>query len=107
MGKLRRETAKYHEEDNGMITAARKIAQKFQQMAKYTKGRREILELGSTEEKSEFSSMTDMISTCKEIIALTKQIQKHADLISKNCPDKRLVLSLANSMEPMGMLSQQ
>eukprot|EP00116_Pleurobrachia_bachei_P016266 sb/3476528/ len=35
--KLRQETAKYHEEDNGMITAARKIAQKFQQMAKYTK----------------------------------------------------------------------
>ena len=35
--KLRQETAKYIEEDNDMITAARKIAQKFQQMAKYTK----------------------------------------------------------------------
>jgi hypothetical protein len=34
---LRQETAKYMEEDNDMITAARKIAQKFQQMAKYTK----------------------------------------------------------------------
>ncbi|KAL5267420.1 hypothetical protein ACHWQZ_G004455 [Mnemiopsis leidyi] len=105
--KLRQETAKYVEEDNDMITAARKIAQKFQQMAKYTKGRRELLELGATEEKSEFSSMTDMINTCKEIIALTKNIQKHASMISKNCPDKRLVMSLANSMEPIGMLSQQ
>jgi len=105
--KLRQETAKYSEEDNDMITAARKIAQKFQQMAKYTKGRRELLELGATEEKSEFSSMTDMIKTCKEIIALTKNIQKHAAMISKNCPDKRLVMSLSNSMEPMGMLSQQ
>ena len=28
-------------------------------------------------------------------------------MISKNCPDKRLVMSLANSMEPIGMLSQQ
>ncbi|XP_063685744.1 vinculin-like isoform X7 [Bolinopsis microptera] len=113
--KLRQETAKYIEEDNDMIAAARKIAQKFQQMAKYTKGRREMLELGATEgdsdssgrEKSEFSSMTDMIKTCKEIIALTKNIQKHAAMISKNCPDKRLVMSLANSMEPIGMLSQQ
>ena len=35
--KLRQETAKFVEEDNDMITAARKIAQKFQQMAKYTK----------------------------------------------------------------------
>ena len=35
--KLRQETAKYYEDENDMITAARKIAQKFQQMAKYTK----------------------------------------------------------------------
>ena len=28
-------------------------------------------------------------------------------MISENCPDKRLIYSLSNSMEPIGMLSQQ
>lgn len=83
------------EDNNPIVSVAKKMSEQMSQMAEYTRGRGEL------------QSKTEMINTAKAIAANGQTIVRFANLLSKQCTDERIKGNLQYCSEMIPTLSTQ
>lgn len=82
-------------DDNPIVNVGKKMSEQMSQMAEFTRG------------KGELQDKTDMILTAKAIAANGQTIAKIANMISRQCVDKRSMNNLLCCAEMIPTLSTQ
>lgn len=95
---LHREALKWEEEGNELIQAAKKMAILFAKMSQFMR---------DAEEGQPQRSKKELIALAKEIAAASKEVSAYSAKIVKNCPDKRISQTLAQTIERIPTISTQ
>ena len=83
------------EENNPIVSVAKKMSKQMSQMAQYARGRGEL------------QTKTEMINTAKAIAANGQGIVRFANLLSEQCTDEKIKTDLQDYAEMIPTLSTQ
>jgi len=95
---LHREALKWEEQGNELIQAAKKMAILFAKMSQFMR---------EEEEDQPQRSKKELIALAKEIAAASKEVSAYSSDIVRNCPDKRVSQTLAQTIERIPTISTQ
>lgn len=95
---LHREALKWEEQGNELIQAAKRMALLFAKMSQFMR---------DAEEGQPHRSKKELIDLAKEIAAASKEVSAYSAKIAKDCPDKRVSQTLAQTIERIPTISTQ